>query len=105
MWQRSWPSGGHQSKLVIDFGETIYQAVYVHLHGELKREFVRSLRRGRSARKAQRNPDARSGRFVDPMTPLTERPTEADDRAVPGDWESQCLCQAVLSMGITAGSW
>jgi len=43
-------------------GETIYQAVYVHLHGELKREFARSLRRGRSARKAQRNPDARSGR-------------------------------------------
>lgn len=33
-------------------GETIYQAVCVHLHGELKREFVRAFRRGRSARKS-----------------------------------------------------
>ena len=75
-------------------GETIYQAVYVHLHGELKREFARSLRRGRSARKAQRNPDARSGRFVDPMTPLTERPAEVESRAVPGHWEGDLIVGA-----------
>jgi IS30 family transposase len=75
-------------------GETIYQAVYVHLHGELKREFARSLRRGRSARKAQRNPDARSGRFVDPMTPLIERPAEVESRAVPGHWEGDLIVGA-----------
>ena len=57
MWKRSWQSGGHQSKLVSDFGETFpMQAVYGHLHGELKHEMARSLRRGRSARKTQRAP-------------------------------------------------
>ena len=75
-------------------GETIYQAVYVHLHGELKREFARSLRRGRSARKAQRDPHARSSRCVDPMTPLTERPAEVEGRAVPGHWEGDLIVGA-----------
>jgi IS30 family transposase len=85
--------------------ETIYQAIYVHLHGELKREFARSLRRGRSVRKPQRDPNARTSRFVDPMTPLADRPAEVGSRLVPGHWESQCLCQAVLSIGVAVGSW
>lgn len=71
--------------------ETIYQAIYVHLHGELKREFARSLRRGRSARKRQREPNVRTSRFVDPMTPLAERPAEVENRAVPGHWEGDLI--------------
>ena len=74
--------------------ETIYQAVYVHAHGELKREFVRSLRRGRSARKPNRDPEARRNRFVDPMTPLAQRPTEAEDRVLPGHWEGDLIIGA-----------
>jgi len=74
--------------------ETIYQAIYVHAHGELKRELAASLRRGRARRKPQRDPQARTSRFTDPMTPLSERPVEVEDRAVPGHWESQCCCQA-----------
>lgn len=67
--------------------ETIYQAVYVHARGELKRELARSLRRGRGVRKPQRDPTTRTGRFVDPITPLSERPAEVEDRALPGHWE------------------
>ena len=74
--------------------ETIYQAIYVHAHGELKRELARSLRRGRSRRKPHRDPQARTSRFTDPMTPLSERPVEVEDRAVPGHWEGDLILGA-----------
>jgi transposase, IS30 family len=74
--------------------ETIYQAIYVHAHGELKRELARSLRRGRSRRKPQRDPQTRTSRFTDPMTPLSERPIEVEDRAVPGHWEGDLILGA-----------
>ena len=60
--------------------ETIYQAIYVHARGELKRELAKQLRRGRAARKPQKHPDARRPRFVDAMQPISERPAEVDDR-------------------------
>lgn len=67
--------------------ETFYQAFYVHAHGELKHEFARSLRRGRAARKPHRDPATRTSRFVDPMTLLSERPVEVENRVLPGHWE------------------
>ncbi len=74
--------------------ETIYQAIYVHAHGELKRELARSLRRGRSRRKPHRDPQARTSRFTDPMTTLSERPAEVEDRTVPGHWEGDLILGA-----------
>lgn len=71
--------------------ETIYQAIYVHAKGELKRELAASLRRGRSRRKARKNPAKRTPRFVDEMTPITQRPSEVDDRALPGHWEGDLI--------------
>jgi transposase len=68
--------------------ETIYQAIYVHARGELKRELAKQLRRGRAARKPQKKADAHRPRFVDPMTPISERPAEAEDREVPGHWKA-----------------
>jgi IS30 family transposase len=74
--------------------ETIYQAIYVHARGELKRELARQLRRGRTARKPRRDPNTRRPRFVDPMTPITMRPPDVEMRAVPGHWEGDLIIGA-----------
>jgi IS30 family transposase len=74
--------------------ETIYQAIYVHARGELKRDLARQLRRRRLARKTNRNPNARRPRFVDPMASIGDRPAEVEDRAVPGHWEGDLIVGA-----------
>lgn len=71
--------------------ETIYQAIYVHARGELKRELSRQLRRGRAARKPHRQSDARRPRFVDPMNAISQRPNEVESREVPGHWEGDLI--------------
>jgi IS30 family transposase len=85
--------------------ETIYQALYVQGRGELRRELARCLRTGRAARRPQRRPDERRSRFQSPMLMISARPAEAEDRAVPGHWESQCFCQAAGASAGRGGSW
>ena len=82
--------------------ETIYQALYVQGRGGLRRELARCLRTGR-ARRRPRGRDGRSVRIKD-MVMISDRPAEADDRAVPGHWESQCCCQAAGASAGGAGS-
>ena len=71
--------------------ETIYQSLYVQSRGALKRELTRYLRTGRSLRQPGRHAGGRKTRIVRDMVNLSERPAEADDRAVPGHWEGDLL--------------
>jgi transposase, IS30 family len=69
--------------------ETIYQALFVQGRGELRRELARCLRTGRTVRKPR---GSRNGRGRLPgMVMITERPAEAEDRAVPGHWEGDII--------------
>ena len=70
--------------------ETIYQALYVQSRGALKRDLTRYLRTGRAVRKPCRKPGQRKNRIPD-MINVSERPAEADDRAVPGHWEGDLI--------------
>jgi IS30 family transposase len=67
--------------------ETIYRSLFVQSRGDLRHELTRQLRTGRAMRRPAgvRLPD---GRGVRPhILNISQRPAEADDRAVPGHWE------------------
>ncbi|MFI9789164.1 IS30 family transposase, partial [Kitasatospora sp. NPDC051984] len=71
--------------------ETVYQALYVQGRGELRRELAGALRTGRARRVPHRQAAARRPRFIDPMVMISDRPAEANDRAVPGHWEGDLI--------------
>jgi IS30 family transposase len=52
---------------------------------------VRALRAGRARRVPRRHTQQRYPRFTYPMVMVSERPAEADDRAVPGHWEGDLI--------------
>jgi transposase, IS30 family len=71
--------------------ETIYLTLFVQTRGALRRELTRSLRTGRAMRfpRGKRVPQGR-GQLIDTV-PVSERPAEAEDRAVPGHWEGDLI--------------
>jgi IS30 family transposase len=76
--------------------ETIYQSLYVQSRGGLSRELTTHLRTGRSMRKTRRKEGERRGKIAG-MIMISERPAEADDRAVPGHWEGDLIIGSVAS--------
>ena len=71
--------------------EAIYQALYVQGRGALKRELTACLRTGRALRVPRARTQGRGKPFVTREVLISERPAEADDRAVPGHWEGDLI--------------
>jgi IS30 family transposase len=67
--------------------EAVYQALYVQGRGALKRERTTCLRTGRALRVPRTRAQGRGKSFVTSEVLISERPAEAEDRAVPGHWE------------------
>jgi len=70
--------------------ETIYQSLYVQTRGALRRELTKCLRTGRALRHPSRKPGQRKNRIPE-MVNISQRPAEAEDRAVPGHWEGDLI--------------
>jgi IS30 family transposase len=71
--------------------ESIYRTLFVQSRGALRKELTAYLRTGRVIRRPQgvRLPDGRGGRPG--ILHISERPAEAEDRAVPGHWEGDLV--------------
>src|SRR6266540_3982968 len=99
-WASSWSPEQIANRLRVDFPddpfmrishEAIYQALYVQGRGALRRELTACLRTGRALRVPRARTRGRGKGFVRPEIMISERPPEANDRAVPGHWEGDLI--------------
>jgi transposase, IS30 family len=74
--------------------ETMYQALYVQAKDGLRREVASWLRTGRALRRPHTQPDERRPRMATEMVMISERPAQAEDRAVAGHWEGDLIIGA-----------
>ena len=74
--------------------ETIYLSLFVQSKGALRKELTRFLRTGRANRRPLGHSVMNGQGQLRGTVNISERPAEANDRAVPGHWESQWCCQA-----------
>src|SRR6266545_7292228 len=99
-WASSWSPEQIAHRLPVDFPddpsmrishEAIYQSLYVQGRGALRRELTACLRTGRALRVPRARTRGRGKGFVRPEILISERPAEAEDRAVPGHWEGDLI--------------
>ena len=70
--------------------ETIYECLYLQARGELRTQLKVALRQGRTCRVSRSRPAVARGKIRD-MINISERPVEAEDRAVSGFWEGDLI--------------
>jgi IS30 family transposase len=106
-WAWAWSPEQIARRLAVDFPddetmrishEAIYQALYVQGRGALRRELTACLRTGRTLRTPRGRVRLRGKNFVSSDIMISQRPAEADDRAVPGHWEGDLI----LGLGSSA---
>ena len=99
-WARSWSPEQIAGRLRLEFPddesmrishEAIYQSLYVQGRGALRRELTACLRTGRALRVPRARTRGRGKKFVTDEILISERPAEAQDRAVPGHWEGDLI--------------
>jgi IS30 family transposase len=106
-WATSWSPEHFANRVRVDYPddesmrishEAIYQALYVQGRGALRRELVACLRSGRALRVPRARTRGRGKKFVCSEIMISERPAEANNRAVPGHWEGDLI----LGLGSSA---
>jgi IS30 family transposase len=106
-WARAWSPEQIARRLPLDFPhdrtmrishEAIYQALFIQGRGALRRELTACLRTGRVLRMPRARARRRGKGFVTPAIMISQRPAEANDRAVPGHWEGDLI----LGLGSSA---
>jgi IS30 family transposase len=99
-WVTAWSPEQIANRLKVDFPddesmrishEAIYQALFIQSRGALKRELVACLRTGRTLRVPRARSRRQTWAHVTPEVMISERPAEAEDRAIPGHWEGDLL--------------
>lgn len=99
-WSLAWSPEQISHRLRLDFPddesmrishEAIYQSLFIQGRGALKRELVTCLRTGRALRRPRARSRNRPQGHVTADVVLSQRPAQADDRAVPGHWEGDLI--------------
>ena len=99
-WVSGWSPEQISNRVKIDFPddesmrishEAIYQSLFIEARGALNKELVWCLRTGRTLRAPRARSRRKTWAHVTEATLISQRPTEADDRAIPGHWEGDLL--------------
>lgn len=99
-WVKAWSPEQISHRLPIDFPddlsmrishEAIYQSLFIEGRGALRRELILCLRTGRALRMPRARAKRAAWAHVSPDVLISERPAEADDRAIPGHHEGDLI--------------
>src|SRR5665213_3397004 len=106
-WGKAWSPEQISHRLGVDFPddesmrvshEALYQSLFVQGRGALRRELTACLRTGRALRVPRARAGSRGKGFITQEVMISQRPAEADDRAVAGHWEGDLI----LGLGSSA---